>query len=86
MARRLARAYGTDTWLMLAHINSADELGDDFGAGVYAPELDWVIEHEWVLSAEDFVWRRTRLGLRLSADQIAAIDKYVKRHDVKVMA
>ena len=86
VARRLARAYGTDTWLMLAQINSADELGDDFGAGVYSPELDWVIKHEWVLSAEDFVWRRTRLGLRLSADQIAAIDEYVKRHDVKLMA
>ena len=86
VARRLARAYGTDTWLMLTQINSADELGDDFGAGIYSPELDWVIKHEWVLSAEDFVWRRTRLGLRLSADQIAAIDKYVKRHDVKLMA
>ena len=37
VVRRLARAYGTDTWLMLAQINSADELGDDFGAGSTHP-------------------------------------------------
>ena len=50
-------------------------------ARVFAAELDWVVENEWVSSAEDFVWRRTRLGLRLSAWQIAAIDNYVsQRH------
>ena len=60
VARRLVRAYGTDTWVILGTAQSIDDLGADFGAGVYAVELDWVIEHEWVSSAEDFVWRRTR--------------------------
>ena len=84
VARRLARAYGTDTWSILAQIHSVDDLGDDFGAGVYAAELDWAIEHEWVSSAEDFVWRRTRLGLRLSKNQIATIDDYVKRNRINL--
>ena len=84
VARRLARAYGTDTWSILAQIHSVDDLGDDFGAGVYAAELDWAIEHEWVSSAEDFVWRRTRLGLRLSKNQIATINDYVKRNQINL--
>ena len=75
------RAYGTDVWIILKEIETVDDLGTDFGAGVFAAELDWVVENEWVSSAEDFVWRRTRLGLRLSAQQIAAIDNYVsQRH------
>ena len=75
------RAYGADVWIILGKIDTADDLGTDFGAGVFAAELDWVVENEWVSSAEDFVWRRTRLGLRLSAWQIAAIDNYVsQRH------
>jgi len=84
VAQRLVRAYGTDAWSILAQIHSADDLGDDFGAGVYAAELDWAIEHEWVSSAEDFVWRRTRLGLRLNKNQIATINDYVKRNRINL--
>ena len=72
-------ADGTDSWRILQKIASVNDLGTDFGAGVFAAELDWVVENEWVSSAEDFVWRRTRLGLRLSAQQIAAIDNYVRQ-------
>jgi glycerol-3-phosphate dehydrogenase len=83
VARRLVRAYGTDSWRILQQIASVDDLGSDFGAGVFAAELDWVVENEWVSSAEDFVWRRTRLGLRLSAEQIVAIDDYIRqRHSI----
>ena len=86
VARRLVRAYGTDTWLILDQIHSVDDLGEDFGEGVYGAELDWAIEHEWVSSAEDFVWRRTRLGLRLSKNQIAKINNYVKCNRLELTA
>ena len=76
------RACGTDVWIILGKIDTADNLGTEFGAGVFAAELDWVVENEWVFSAEDFVWRRTRLGLRLSGQQIAAIDNYVSQRHV----
>ena len=83
VARRLVRAYGTDSWRILQKIASVNDLGTDFGAGVFAAELDWVVENEWVSSAEDFVWRRTRLGLRLSVEQIAVIDDYIRqRHSI----
>jgi len=78
LARRLVRAYGTDTWQILNSINSAADLGQDFGAGIFRAELNWAMDHEWVTSAEDFVWRRTRLGLRLNPAQIAGIDAYIR--------
>ena len=84
VAWRLVRAYGTDTWAILGEAQSVGDLGDDFGAGVYAAELDWAIAHEWVSSAEDFVWRRTRRGLFLSADQVTKINNYVERNRVKL--
>lgn len=77
-ARRLARAYGTEVFEILGTSTSQDDLGTDFGADVFAIELAWSARHEWVRSAEDFVWRRTRLGLKLSNKQIMAIDKFIK--------
>ena len=47
-------------------------------------ELNWSIKHEWVSSAEDFVWRRTRRGLLLSADQVTKINNYVELNRVKL--
>ena len=84
LPRRLVRAYGTDVRHILANVSSAVDLGDDYGAGIFKPELDWVIDQEWVACAEDFVWRRTRLGLRLTADQIAAIDAYIMARHVAI--
>jgi len=86
LALRLVRAYGTDTHHILSEITSAEDLGSDFGAGIYAPELDWVMAHEWVSSAEDFVWRRTRLGLKLNDKQIGAIDNYIRSHCTEMSA
>ena len=42
VARRLVRAYGTDSWRILQKIASVNDLGTDFGAGVFAAELDWL--------------------------------------------
>ena len=47
-------------------------------------ELNWCIKREWVSSAEDFVWRRTRRGLLLSADQVTKINNYVELNRVKL--
>lgn len=63
---------------MLGDATSAADLGQDFGATITARELDWTIAHEWVRAGEDFLWRRTKLGLRLSEDQRAAVDSYIR--------
>ncbi len=76
-ARRLVRSYGTEARAVLGDARAATDLGQDFGATITARELDWAMAREWVREADDFVWRRSRLGLRLSPDQIAAIDAYI---------
>lgn len=77
-AIRLTRAYGTDAAVMLGDAVAEADLGADFGAMITARELDWLKTHEFAQTADDVVWRRSKLGLRLTADQIAAIDAYLK--------
>ncbi|MEM7753603.1 MAG: glycerol-3-phosphate dehydrogenase, partial [Pseudomonadota bacterium] len=76
-ARRLVRAYGTDAALMLAEAKGSDDLGVDFGAGLSEIEVRWLMAHEFARRAEDIVWRRSKLGLRMSEDQIAALDHWM---------
>ena len=71
---RLLRAYGTGIHTLLAGISAPAGLGQQFGAGLSEAELRYLIDVEWATTAEDVVWRRSKLGLRLTPEQIAAID------------
>ena len=77
-AKRLIRAYGTQSGEILGDAAQTGDLGQDFGATITAAELDWAIANEWVRTGDDFLWRRTKLGLRVSPDQAARIDAYFK--------
>ena len=79
-ATRLVRAYGTDALVMLKGCDSKEDLGQSFGHGVYGKEIDWVIEKEWVRTAEDYLWRRTKMGLRFSEDQSTALEAYISKN------
>ena len=72
-AARFARSYGT---LCRAFLESAD-LGRDFGAGLTEAEVDYLVSREWARTAEDILWRRSKLGLRFSAEQAAALAAYL---------
>jgi glycerol-3-phosphate dehydrogenase len=72
--RRLLRAYGSRIDQVLRGANCLADLGRQFGAGLTEAELRHLVQSEWARTAADVVWRRSKLGLRLSADQIAAID------------
>ena len=63
---------------MLGDAKAEADLGAYFGATLTAREVDWLMAHEFATRAEDVVWRRTKLGLRLTPTQIAAIDDYMK--------
>ena len=76
-AQRLIRAYGTEAFDLLAEAKSTADLGTDFGHSITAAELDWVRAREWVMTGDDFLWRRTRLGLVTSEKEAAAIDSYI---------
>jgi glycerol-3-phosphate dehydrogenase len=78
-ARRLVRAYGTRVAELVGDARSEQELGRDFGAGLTEAELCYLARFEWARTAEDVVWRRSKLGLRLTQEQIAAVDDALRR-------
>jgi glycerol-3-phosphate dehydrogenase len=68
--RRLCRAYGTRIDHVLGKANGLEDLGEHFGGDLYAAELDYLVREEFACSADDVLWRRSKLGLRLDqADQ-----------------
>jgi glycerol-3-phosphate dehydrogenase len=71
--RRLLRAYGTRIADILGNATNNADLGRVFGADLTEAELRYLMRVEWAQTAEDVVWRRGKLGLRLSPQQIAAI-------------
>lgn len=76
-ATRLVRAYGTETSDVLGKALVAEELGRNFGATITQAEIDWCIHNEWVRSADDFLWRRSKLGLRLSPEETRVLEAYI---------
>lgn len=76
---RLARNYGREIETIVGEATRIDELGPCFGADLYQAELVHLREREWARTAADVVWRRTRLGLRLDAAEIDAIEHWFER-------
>ena len=77
-ARRLIRAYGTEAWDVLGAAKDKSDLGHDFGATLSAREVKWLMAREYARTGEDVVWRRNKLGLRLSKDEIAQLDAWMQ--------
>jgi glycerol-3-phosphate dehydrogenase len=73
IVRRLTRLYGTDIHGLLAERRSAADLGRHYGAGLYDAEIDFLVAHEWAQTAEDILFRRTKLGLHMTSGQISAV-------------
>ena len=67
LAKRLAHAYGTRISDVMGAARRLDDLGRQFGAGLSAAEVDYLFAHEWAHAAEDILWRRTKVGLHMTA-------------------
>jgi glycerol-3-phosphate dehydrogenase len=67
MRYRLARAYGTRIDRVIGTAASLDDLGQHFGGDLYEAEVRYLIDEEWARSADDVLWRRSKLGLHLPA-------------------
>lgn len=76
-AQRLIRAYGTEAAAVLGQAQSRADLGHDFGGGLFEAEVRWQMRHEWARRADDVVWRRTKLGLKMTTEEIAALDAFM---------
>ncbi|MDY6858258.1 MAG: glycerol-3-phosphate dehydrogenase [Pseudomonadota bacterium] len=76
-AARLVRAYGRDAYAVLGQATCPADLGEDFGATLHAAEVLWLIRNEWVKSADDILWRRSKLGLRLDTAAAARLEAFI---------
>lgn len=74
--RRMARAYGTRVERILG-AGSLEALGERFGAELTAAEIDYLQDNEWAATAADVLWRRSKLGLSVSSEDAARIDRYL---------
>jgi glycerol-3-phosphate dehydrogenase len=63
LALRLARAYGSRTERVLGGARRLDDLGRDLGAGLREREAEYLLREEFARTAEDILWRRSKLGL-----------------------
>ena len=79
--RRLARAYGTEVDRLVGDAKSADDLGRDFGFGFTERELAYLVEREWARMPDDVLWRRSKLGLHLSAEAKTDIAEWFTRRN-----
>ncbi len=78
-ATRLIKAYGTDSFKILGDAKKEDDLGQSFGATLNEREVMWLIQNEYARCADDIVWRRSKLGLRLTMQEIEALDLWIER-------
>ncbi len=78
-AKRLARAYGSRMHDLLKDATSLDDLGQDFGVGLREAEINYLMQREWAVSADDILWRRSKLGMHMTADQRDAVAAYLMK-------
>ena len=78
-ARRLVKAYGNEAFDVLGAAQLATDLGEDFGANLTAREVTWLMDKEFAQTAEDVIWRRSKLGLRLSHAQIERLQTWMQQ-------
>jgi len=77
-AARMAGAYGTRIYTLLAAVSDESNMGENFGGGLTEVEVNYLAAHEWALTAEDVLWRHTKLGLLVTAQQAASLGAYME--------
>lgn len=82
LVERYARAYGTRMDRMLDGAVDLDSMGRHFGDDIYLAEIEYLRSKEWAKTADDILWRRSKLGLHISANTKAQLEHYMRpRHD-----
>ena len=82
---RLARLYGTNIRIILYKVTSIEDLGQDFGSGLYQREVEYLIAHEWAITTEDILFRRTKIGLIMPERNVAKLEKFLRLNHVKLV-
>ena len=77
----MAESYGSDAHRILGDAKSTADLGRAFGRGLSEAELRWLVDHEWARTAEDVLWRRTKLGLRATPEEVRELAAYLGQRE-----
>ena len=83
LAKRWALTYGSRTWALLEGAQGPEDLGEAIGGGLFAREVEYLCRQEWAVSAEDILWRRSKLGLFLSAAEQQALRDHLQHVELK---
>ncbi|MBY6031875.1 glycerol-3-phosphate dehydrogenase [Marinobacter daepoensis] len=75
--QRFVRSYGTASYQVLEGCHSMDDLGHWYTATLSRREVDYLMSHEWAMTPEDLLWRRTKQGLYISREQHQALADYM---------
>jgi glycerol-3-phosphate dehydrogenase len=76
-AQRLMGAYGRRAERFLTEAKSADDLGPRFVDDLTAAEVRYLVENEWAQNADDVLWRRSKIGLKATAEDRKALDQFI---------
>ena len=79
----LARRHGSRAPRVLADARVPADLGAHFGHTLYAAEVDYLVAQEWAIEADDVLWRRTKCGLHMSADERSAVGAYLRERSAR---
>ncbi len=80
LARRYARAYGSRVAALLDGARDLRDLGEPLGDGLYEAEVDYLVRNEWARTAEDILFRRSKLGLHVSDETAARLRAWLGRN------
>src|SRR3990167_1741648 len=80
LAKRWASSYGSRVWQLLDGVSNLSDLGEHLGAGLYEREVDYLCQQEWAKCSADILWRRSKLGLFMTASQQTKLDHYLLQH------
>ncbi len=78
LLRALAGRHGSRVFDLLGDAVSADDLGEDFGAHLTEREIEWLVREEWAITADDILWRRTKCGLPMTAQQRDRVAQHLR--------
>ena len=77
-AIRYIKLYGTRARDFLDNAKSYKDLGESFGHGLYQREVEYQIQTEWAVTADDILWRRTKLGLLFNPEEVEKLTKWLE--------
>ncbi|MFT8850634.1 glycerol-3-phosphate dehydrogenase [Acetobacter orientalis] len=79
LAWRLIRNYGSRAYEIIGEATSLQEMGTVLGGDLTTREVDYLIQREWARTAEDVLWRRSKLGLHLNEEEKRKVADYIEQ-------